>query len=396
MKAKNFSLFVTLAAVAMLAACSDYKSEITQAHEDYVKANRAIPEEDDPSTQPYESHCTCHLDESNLIPIVNALGYTDMFFDPRSDSPVTWWLEGCEDAVSYSAYVNIAKVFWDNQYLMYNTLELTVSQIGKTSGFSGSGNVTFSAVNVYGQTDAISCPNVAFGMTPSDAEIARPSGTTPDPETSSSYSKDEATGSCGDLWCGLTDTEGQVFTGYENQDETSGYWYVFTDVNDNGTSAFTFPPDVEETVYGNFFGPLTEAYGGLMGSVELGDGYDYPYAGLAFNVIGQDGKGADITAWGGLCLVYQSTTKFFIELGVEDESTVTEFNNYKAPVPKSYNLTVADFPWKKFEQEIGWGHAVDQAEVLAKVATVKLKFTGTAGTGGDFLIQSIGRNGSCD
>jgi len=33
--------------------------------------------------------------------------------------------------------------------------------------------------------------------------------------------------------------------------------------------------------------------------------------------------------------------------------------------------------------------------VLAKTAAIKLKFEGTAGTSGDFLIQKVGSNGMC-
>ena len=87
---------------------------------------------------------------------------------------------------------------------------------------------------------------------------------------------------CGDLWCGFTDVTGRVETGSE--EETSGYWFDFSDEKDFGSSRIVYPEDVEEDPYGNFFGPLTEEYGGIKGAVILGSGYDYPYAGLAFNL----------------------------------------------------------------------------------------------------------------
>lgn len=201
---------------------------------------------------------------------------------------------------------------------------------------------------------------------------------------------------CGDLWCGLTDTQGQVYTGYEDIEETSGYWYQYTDKDYEGTSAFTYPADVEANEYDNFYGPLVEAYGGLKGSVTLGAGYDYPFAGLAFNIKNERKEGVDISAWGGICLVYQSTVGLAIQLEVEDDVNVTEYNNYKVAVPKSATMTVADFPWAKFKQELGWGKTVSQGTVLADVATIKLHFSGSAGTSGDFLIQSLGRAGTCN
>ena len=195
------------------------------------------------------------------------------------------------------------------------------------------------------------------------------------------------------LWDGTTDTEGKVVTG--SDEETSGYWYDYNDANDGGASAFTFPADVEANAYDNFYGPLVEAYGGIKATITLGAGYDYPYAGIGFNIWSEGQEGVDITAWGGICLAYQSTLGFGIELGVEDEATVTKYNNYKATVAKAATITASDFAWSKFKQGANWGTIVDQATVLAKTAAIKLKFEGTAGTSGDFLIQKVGSNGMC-
>ena len=195
------------------------------------------------------------------------------------------------------------------------------------------------------------------------------------------------------LWDGATDTEGRVDTGSDSV-RTAGYWYEYTDSNDDGTSHFTWPADVEENTYGNFFGPLTEAYGGIKGSITLGDGYEYPYSGLGFNILSDKQEGADITVWQGICLAYESNIGFGIELGVENEKEVTAYDNYKATVGKAATPTATDFPWSKFRQA-NWGTAVDQEVVLQKTAAIKLKFEGSAGTSGDFRICQIGSLGQC-
>ena len=195
------------------------------------------------------------------------------------------------------------------------------------------------------------------------------------------------------LWDGATDTEGRVDTGADSV-RTAGYWYEYTDSNDDGTSHFTWPADVEENTYGNFFGPLTEAYGGIKGSITLGDGYEYPYSGLGFNILSDKQEGADITVWQGICLAYESNIGFGIELGVENEKEVTAYDNYKATVGKAATPTATDFPWSKFRQA-NWGTAVDQEVVLQKTAAIKLKFEGSAGTSGDFRICQIGSLGKC-
>ena len=195
------------------------------------------------------------------------------------------------------------------------------------------------------------------------------------------------------LWDGGTDTEGRVDTGSDSV-ATAGYWYEYTDENDDGTSKFTWPADVEANAYNNFFGPLTEAYKGIKGSITLGDGYEYPYSGLGFNVLSDKQEGADITAWEGICLAYESTIGFGIELGVQNEKEVTAYDNYKATVGKAAAATTADFAWSKFKQG-KWGTVVDQDVVLKATAAIKLKFEGTAGTSGDFRICQIGSLGQC-
>ncbi|MBQ2559731.1 MAG: T9SS type A sorting domain-containing protein [Fibrobacter sp.] len=193
-------------------------------------------------------------------------------------------------------------------------------------------------------------------------------------------------------WDGAVDVEGRVITG--STDSTSGWWFEYTDSNDQGTSKFVFPEDVEANAYNNFFGPLVEAYGGIKGQVMLQDGYEFPFAGLGFNVLNEDQKGADITAWGGLCVAYESTVAFGLELAVEGEKTVTKYDNYKANVSKAPAGAAQDYPWSKFKQG-GWGKAVDQATALTMIATVKLKFEGAAGTTGDFVITELGSLCNC-
>lgn len=190
-------------------------------------------------------------------------------------------------------------------------------------------------------------------------------------------------------WDG-SDTEGKVITGSE--EETAGYWYFYDDnaAPNNGDSKIVFPSDVEENAYGNFFGPLAEAYGGIKADIQIGTAYEYAFAGFGFNIVSELQEGADISAWKGICLNYSSTAGFAVELGVADEATVTEYNNYKATVAKGSNASVS-MDWSKFKQESGWGVKVDQATVLASTAAIKLKFTASS----DFLLKAIGSVGNC-
>lgn len=194
------------------------------------------------------------------------------------------------------------------------------------------------------------------------------------------------------LWDGTTDIVGRVETG--SPEETSGYWFNYSDDYEGGSSRFTFPPDVEPDTYDNFFGPLVEVYGGIKASVTLGDGYEYPYVGLGFNVWSENQEGVDVSEWGGICIAYQSTIPFVIELGVEDEAVLTGYVNYRASVSASSTITAVDFSWAKFKSVRGPGPSIE--DVLKKVAAIKLKFEGEAGTTGDILIQKLGSLGECN
>lgn len=196
------------------------------------------------------------------------------------------------------------------------------------------------------------------------------------------------------IWSGIdADATGRVETG--SPDSTSGWWYNFSDDDDGGTSRIIFPADMEIYQDGPQFEYLVEAYGGIKASVELGEGYEFPYAGFGFNIWSEKMEGVDISAWGGICLSYESTLDFNIELLPEDEENLTGQNNYKAKVAKAATMTTIDFSWEKFKQSSGWGKEADKDSVLAKTAAVRLKFEAVAGTKGDFLIKRVGSFGMC-
>ena len=199
------------------------------------------------------------------------------------------------------------------------------------------------------------------------------------------------------LWDASTDTEGRVITG--SPEETSGWWYDFNDHNDGGESQLVFPSELEEG-YTNFYGTMIEAFGGIMGTVKLNEGFEHPYAGFAFNIWNfednGDGYGVDISEWGGFCLEYSSEVDFYIEIGVEDERTITGLNNYKALIKSSSDTILVEVPWAKFAQESGWGKQADMDSVLAHAAIVRLNFWGEAGSKGEFFMSKLGSLGTCD
>ncbi|MCQ2096462.1 MAG: hypothetical protein MJY87_00775 [Fibrobacter sp.] len=196
---------------------------------------------------------------------------------------------------------------------------------------------------------------------------------------------------CGDLWCGPEDAEGRVMIPGQSGD-FSGYWEEYNDNDDlNGNSRLVFPKDVDTNMYGNFYGPLIEAYGGIKAYAQMGRAYMYPFAGVQFPIVDNKKTGGDISDWEGICLTYYSTNSLQIELISEDEKNYTGYNNYKVDVPKAAQVTVADFEWSRFKQESGWGNAVSREAALKKVAAVGFRFS----KDGDFALLSVGRKGTC-
>ncbi len=197
------------------------------------------------------------------------------------------------------------------------------------------------------------------------------------------------------LWDGYNDRgAGQVETG--GDEKTSGFWYEFNDRVKGGTSAIQFPSDVDTLVLGSLFVELTEKHHGIELGVKFGEGYEKPYAGVAFNVWNEEQEGVDVSPWGGICLQYKSSIDFEIELGLEDGAIPTMGScSFVASVPASTSEKISDFGWEKFKNNCGAGVSPDIMDVLKKVASVRLKFSGAAGTTGDFLIQRIGAVGMC-
>lgn len=187
----------------------------------------------------------------------------------------------------------------------------------------------------------------------------------------------------------------RVDTGLDDGSDESGYWYTYADDANGGSSAITWPVPTGNAYDDNALDPIIDNCGGLCGNVSLGAGYDYPFAGLGFNLTGPDQTGADVTSWGGVCITYTASVAPILEVAPENEGTVTEYNNYMSKLKVAASKTTVDLAWSDFKQESGWGVTVPQASYLGMVAAVKVKFSGKAGTSGDFNIMEVGENGQC-
>jgi hypothetical protein len=205
----------------------------------------------------------------------------------------------------------------------------------------------------------------------------------------------------GNLWSALSDGgKGRVMTGFDDGQDLSGYWYAYNDALDKGSSSFLWPSDVSADIYGNFFGPLISAYGGIRGTAVLkSTGAKPPFAGLGFNLVNEAQDGADITAWGGMCIVYTSTGSFALRLDEEGTVIGAEDVNYRAKLPAQSTPTVRDVAWSSFRTLWDGDLSESLNDALKKMASIKFVFRGelsdTIGVDIDFKIIAIGKYGGC-
>ena len=364
---KKFNLSVAMIGAVAMTACTDYKTQITEAHDDYVK-NVGASFGDAGRT----SGCQCSLLATNLLP--NGLGGYYYDYGLYGENDIYWKVDGCN--AEYFFLATMAEtgggsfVYLDKGYGTSAEFPARV-----TTGEGGNASIKVDVQKDASTIETLLCPAVEVrGVNYGSSSVS----------TGSS--------ACGDIWCGIRDGSSRVNTGFAKT-ENNGYWYTYTDQDDNGNSEFTYPVD---PIIGsvNYFDPIIQQYGGIKGTVTLQDGYQYPYAGLGFDLVSGNREGVDITDWNGLCIVYKSTVGFYVKIPVEDEEHVVEWDNYRYKLRKSDDMTIVNIPWNDFRQA-KFGKVIDLPEALKMVAAITIEFNDDVGSPEDFFIQSIGRYGTC-
>lgn len=191
-------------------------------------------------------------------------------------------------------------------------------------------------------------------------------------------------------WVGADDGS-RAITGLDNGTETSGYWFWFEDDADGGNSRIDWPVEVEYE--GDMLKPVIEACQGICGKFTLdqGDSDEEPFVGLGFDLAGTETPNggsatpADISAWGGLCVAYSSTTdiELYVSYGDEKDAAAGYILPYVI-LRKSTEGTVECVPWNR-----SWALNYNIEEFVKEAAGVRLKFNGKTGTTGEFNIMSV-------
>lgn len=108
----------------------------------------------------------------------------------------------------------------------------------------------------------------------------------------------------------------------------------------------------------------------------------------------------DISCWVGLEITYASDVDIIAEIGVENEKTVTGYNNYSATLPANYKPAPQSgkivLPWSEFKQAEGWGVAIPRSKALATANSIKFRVSGDPGLTGEVAIFSVSSISHCE
>ena len=194
-----------------------------------------------------------------------------------------------------------------------------------------------------------------------------------------------------DLWNGA-DGLAQVNLG----DEKVGYWYSFNDKDDGGSSRVVYPVPMGND-YSATLDPVVEHCEGMCGTVELNNLTSQPMAGVGI-AVAEEGSTADISAWNGLCVTYESDFAITLMLGVV---TAGDSMNWASPyvtLPKAKQGIVtrcakwSDFAipvWANTSSISQVGELLNGEEAAKQVKAILFMFNGKSDESGKFNIKGI-------
>lgn len=414
---KKITLCTTLAAAAAMTACTDYREQIAEAHDEYVSSKMSNYTDETES-----SGCLCALNSSGLT--MNGGAY---FYNYQSGGILNWNIYGCKS--EYFPIVDLADWTWSNnsagawitEFGYDVKVELTVDPLAAVGvGLSvrvvdNNGNdigeeLSCPVVNVVGSQSIVSgttTPQIdAF---PSSSSIRSSSSVKSSSSAKNSSTENEfaAMGDdveCGgrDLWC-KNQTGYQIVTGLDKGCDDSGYWYDYDGSSEGGTSVIDWPAPLGNGWTDYAFDNVIDYCKGLCGTFYLSQGtlsYN-PLVFVSFNIGGSPNEECfsdsptpvDASAWGGICITYVADVAPILEMGLgRDYETEKNFASPSFSLPKATTKAVEKcVAWSNFEQP-SWYSGVNMIsgdEASTKLASLRFVIQAKDGFFGKFNIIRI-------
>ena len=400
-------------AVVGLVACTDYKTEINDAHEAFVNGNAGLPEGEPGS--PDALGCKCNLTSSNVEYVSGTY-----YYEVGSDPDLTYGVVDCSDDVhdididlhDYAVVKSRRLAYDGGRFILHYTLDKNVVEHSIDDAFSPEVGMLLES----GDSEPLQCPTVYFKQKKSNPVVkssssfsSSSSSSSSSISSSSSFSSSSSNVSSSssvpsssgkvhpemDLWDGASH-EYRIITGLD-ENGSSGYWFAYTDNGNGMESTLDWPVDRGNSFSVDAFDPVIDYCGGLCGTVYLSrgasDATNDPYVGVGFNIAGSSGVQSIITdasSWGGLCITYASSVSILVmmDFGEAGNNEV----GYDRPVvtlePTSEETEVC-YRWSEFEPR--WQARVSGDEGSTRLGGINFEIYGPDGTNGEFNIIGLGR-----
>ena len=199
------------------------------------------------------------------------------------------------------------------------------------------------------------------------------------PTESSSYKSGKSF-----LWDGSKDGD-HVDLGISGA-KAGGVWTNSPEEMD--TYSFGFPEDVEADDDGNVIASMVSKYHKFTGYVKSDDGiYNLDsVATIGFNTVSSKQEAADISAWDGFCIHYN--TDGFVRIALVTDASANKY--WYAEVDYSDDMTWGKVSWDAFKN-VEEKSKEKIEDVLGKITTVQLQFP----VDGEFVVDKFGSYDQC-
>ena len=215
------------------------------------------------------------------------------------------------------------------------------------------------------------------------------SSTTDSTGDTTSTEDDNTTASSDTLWIDdFEDGDNQTLLGAQIG---GGYWYGYTDKNDNGNS--TIIPDVTD----NFTRAISSDGGyngnGVHVTFDLGDGYDYPYAAIGFN-IGEEDEYYDLSKMESFEFWAKGSGEIYVcfKTYATDNTGTWGDMIYDLVLPSTWTkiiITPNDIEPEPYSDDEQAGYTWSSDGVGNKVTAIHFKAKGNAGDQIDLYLDEI-------
>ena len=396
---KSFRLISVALLTVLVTACTDYVGEIDEVHNEYVNLTSVAEKQG--------SGCLCYISGNPLYDYAS-----------KYNEPITWRVDACRQEYNFQASLDYSTSGAKEAGAMISDATnvgwgYKVDVLITVGGpyFQTNVGLDIDVFNADGSfVESLKCEQaVVYGIEESSVVTPEiPSYTSSSTAKSSSSAKsslsdgkyasiDDVPCDGRDLWC-KNETSYQILTGLDIGFDCSGYWFDYYDDSEGGVSRIDWPVPRGTDFSDYAFDNVIDYCKGLCGAFTLNRGtLEYnPFVGVGFNLGGApdddcsvEGASVDASAWGGICIVYESSAGTVLKMGLG--TPVDASMGYGVPevtLPKTSVPIKKCYTWNQFKQPswVSKSALISGDQASAQIVALKFEIQDKDGTQGTFNI----------